>query len=211
MNSIDLDIEQYYKSIYKFVAGVDEAGRGALAGPVVASAVILPVGFSAATFGITDSKKVNEKKREELYDVIMENAVSVGVGFVHNEEIDKINILKSTLVAMHKAIAELNPTPDYLIIDGNYFNGTSIKYNTIVKGDLLCPSISAASIIAKVSRDRWMRTVAGQEFPEYGFESHKGYGVKSHYQTIEIYGKCKYHRITFLSKINKYTNNQLFA
>lgn len=207
---IEPDIEKYYKQIYEKVAGVDEAGRGALAGPVVAAAVILPKDCTLEEFGLTDSKKINEKKREELYEVIHNHAIAIAVGIVHNEDIDKINILKATLTAMNEAIRKLEPQPDFLIIDGNYFNGSTIKFNTIVKGDLLCPSISAASVIAKVTRDRWMSEVADVEFPNYGFSVHKGYAVKAHYDSIDKIGTCKYHRKTFLNKHNNTLENKLF-
>ncbi len=210
MNSSD-DIEGNYKKTFNIVAGVDEAGRGALAGPVVAAAVILPDNFDSHALGINDSKKLSAKKRAELYDVIYENALAVGVGVVDNDEIDRINILQATMKAMNVAIGNLSIQPDFLLIDGNYFKGSAIEFVTIIKGDALCPSISAASIIAKVYRDRIMQADIGQEFPIYDFARNKGYGVRKHVEQIELYGNCKYHRKTFIIKSIKYINNQLFC
>lgn len=204
------DIEKYYKSKYKLVAGIDEAGRGALAGPVVAASVILPNDNSFENIGLTDSKKLSEKKREELYQYIIDNSIAYGVGLVDNLEIDKINILNATIKAMHQSIDNLSVKPDYLIIDGNYFKNNGISFSTIIKGDLLCPSISAASIIAKVTRDRLMKEIDLNEFPQYEFTKNKGYGVKKHYEMIDIYGECKYHRTTYLNKYHNNKYNQLF-
>ena len=184
----------------KIVAGVDEAGRGPLAGPVVASAVIIPRDFPMDT-GLNDSKKLNEKKRNELFDIIHEKALAIGIGIVHNERIDEINILQATQEAMHMAIRELTPIPEFLFIDGNYFRDIQIPFKTIVKGDSRSLSIAAASIIAKVTRDRWMSETAEQEYPGYLFAKHKGYGTKQHYQMIDKYGVCPIHRRTFLKRI----------
>ncbi len=181
------------------VAGVDEAGRGALAGPVVAAAVILNPNFKNE-FGITDSKKLTPRKREELYKVVQENSVSVGIGFVYNEEIDRINILQAAQKAMKEAVDALSPKPNKLLIDGNYYKYDEIPFETIVKGDLKRLEISAASIIAKVSRDNWMIEKAQSQFPLYGFSGHKGYAVKKHYEALEKYGVCAIHRKTFLKK-----------
>ncbi len=210
MDALKKDIEKFYKSKYKLVAGIDEAGRGALAGPVVAAAVILPNDNTFENIGLTDSKKLSEKKREELYKFITENAVDYGIGIVDNAEIDKINILKATMKAMSYSIDNMKLKPDYLIIDGNYFNNNTISFSTIVQGDLLCPSISAASIIAKVTRDSIMKKIAENEFPQYDFAKNKGYGVKKHFQMIDKYGTCIYHRKTFLSKHFNILENQLF-
>jgi len=208
MNSIHYDIEKYYRENYKFVAGVDEAGRGALAGPVVAAAVILDDLEIVEKYKITDSKSITAKKRDALFDVIHNHSIAIGVGIVSNLEIDNTNILKATMKAMSIAISQLNVQPEFLLIDGNYFNASDLLYKTIVKGDLLCPSISAASIIAKVTRDRIMIDISRNEFPEYDFDRHKGYAVASHYKKIEEFSICKYHRTTFLKKLN--TTDRIF-
>lgn len=180
------------------VAGIDEAGRGPLAGPVVAAAVVLPTDFPLET-GLNDSKKLNEKKRDALFDLISETALSIGVGIVDCERIDKINILQATQEAMHSAVRQLKSQPDALLIDGNYFIDMGIPYKTIVKGDGKSLSIAAASIIAKVTRDRIM-IEADAEYPGYSFASHKGYGTKKHYAAIDELGVCPIHRHSFLKK-----------
>ena len=158
---------------YNVIAGVDEAGRGPLAGPVVAAAVILDV--NSNMFGeIDDSKKISEKNRSKLFDLIVENS-DYSISAVDNFEIDRINILNSTMLAMNNAINGLQRRIDYLLIDGNYFNGSILPYRTVVKGDSISKSIAAASILAKVHRDKWMTEVAAQEFPQYNFAKHKGY------------------------------------
>ena len=185
---------------YNVIAGVDEAGRGPLAGPVVAAAVILDV--NSNLFGeIDDSKKISEKNRSKLFDLIVENS-DYSISAVDNFEIDRINILNSTMLAMNNAINGLQRRIDYLLIDGNYFNGSILPYRTVVKGDSISKSIAAASILAKVHRDKWMTEVAAQEFPQYNFAKHKGYPTKEHIELIKKYGTCKYHRITFLKKIH---------
>lgn len=180
------------------VCGVDEAGRGPLAGPVYAAAVVLPEGCSID--GLDDSKKLTEKKREALYDVIKNTAVSCAVGIATVEEIDTVNILNATFIAMTRAIEGLDVSSDCALIDGNRAPKINIECRTIVKGDAKCPSIAAASVLAKVSRDRYMREMA-EKYPQYQFEKHKGYGTKLHYEMIEKYGICPIHRKTFLKKI----------
>ncbi len=186
------------KKGYKYIAGVDEAGRGPLAGPVYAAAVILPEG----TFieGINDSKKLSEKKREELFDVICEKASAYCIAEVSHTRIDEINILNATFEAMNKAVNGLNIRPDYVLIDGNRIKGMEIPHETVVKGDAKSISIAAASILAKVSRDRVMYEMAKQ-YPLYGFDKHKGYGTKAHCDAILKYGACEIHRKSFLKKI----------
>lgn len=183
---------------YKFVAGVDEAGRGPLAGPVVAAAVVLKDN-EELFIEVNDSKQLNSKKREELYDLIVVNAVSYSVVAVESQKIDEINILQATFLAMQTAIGNL-PQVDYLLIDGNKFVKSAVPYQTVVKGDGISKSIAAASILAKVSRDRCMLKL-DKEFPQYNFAKHKGYPTKEHIAAILKYGICKYHRKSFLTKI----------
>lgn len=183
---------------YKYIAGVDEAGRGPLAGPVFAAAVILPEDIYIE--GINDSKKLSEKKREELFDVICEKADAYCIAEVPENRIDEINILNATFEAMNKAVDGLKICPDYVLIDGNRIAGMKIPHETVVKGDAKSISIAAASILAKVSRDRLMYKMA-EKYPEYGFDKHKGYGTKAHCEAILKYGPCDIHRTTFLKKI----------
>ncbi len=183
---------------FKTVCGVDEAGRGPLAGPVYAAAVILPVGPEIQ--GLNDSKKLSEKKREELFEVIKDVAVSFSVGIATEKEIDSINILNATFLAMTRAINGLEIPADYAIIDGNRAPKSEIATETVVKGDGKVMSVAAASIIAKVSRDRFMLEMA-EKYPQYQFQKHKGYGTKLHYEMIEKYGISPIHRKTFLKKI----------
>lgn len=183
---------------FKTVCGVDEAGRGPLAGPVYAAAVILPVGAQIPS--LNDSKKLSEKKREELFDIITNTAVSYAVGIADEKEIDEINILNATFLAMKRAINGLEIPADYAIIDGNRAPHSNIAEETVVKGDGKVMSVAAASIIAKVSRDRFMLKMA-EQYPEYQFEKHKGYGTKLHYEMIEKYGVSPIHRRSFLKKI----------
>ena len=183
---------------FAVVCGVDEAGRGPLAGPVYAAAVILPDGLE--DMGINDSKKMSEKKREALFDIIIENATAYGIGFATETEIDEINILNATFLAMRRAVEAMGVKPDLVLVDGNRKPGTGYEEMTLVKGDAKSISISAASILAKVSRDRYMRDLA-QRHPEYKFEQHKGYGTKLHYEMIEQYGILPDHRRSFLKKI----------
>ncbi|MBK7257389.1 MAG: ribonuclease HII [Ignavibacteriae bacterium] len=182
----------------KLVAGVDEAGRGPLAGPVVAAAVILPEGVLIP--GVDDSKKLTAAKREALYDVISLPAVAAGTGIVGHEVIDRINILQATYRAMHQALAALSVMPGHVLVDGNRFAGTGIPFTTIVDGDALSHSIAAASIIAKVTRDRLLCDY-DRLYPAYGFARHKGYGTAQHRAAIVAHGPCPIHRSTFLSGI----------
>lgn len=179
---------------YRSIAGIDEAGRGPLAGPVVAAAVILPEGLQMP--GVTDSKKLTALKREALFDVVMENAIATGVGIAQPEEIDEINILQATLKAMLRAVDKLSTSPDYLIIDGINTLDRDIPQQAIKKGDSLSISIAAASIIAKVTRDRMMIEY-DKQYPSYGLASHKGYGSKLHREAIAKIGPCPIHRKTF--------------
>lgn len=176
------------------IAGVDEAGRGPLAGPVVSAAVILPDGFHAP--GINDSKKLTPRKRDKLYDQIRAGSIAVGVGIVDNFQIDEINILQAALLSMAQAAGKLRPAPDFLLIDGTFTTPAKIKQKAIPKGDALSISIAAASIIAKVTRDRIM---AGyhDRFPEYGFNRHKGYPTRAHKEAIARHGVSPIHRLTF--------------
>ncbi len=183
---------------YKVVCGIDEAGRGPLAGPVFAAAVILPDNYSHEI--LNDSKKLSEKKRDLVYDDIVRDAVAYSVGIATEQEIDEINILNATFLAMKRAVEGLSIKPDFAYIDGNQFPKTGVTEQTIVKGDSKCMSVAAASIIAKVSRDRFMLKVA-EEYPQYEFSKHKGYGTKLHYEMIEKYGVSPVHRKSFLKKI----------
>ena len=183
---------------YKFVCGVDEAGRGPLAGPVCAAAVILDP--NTELVGVNDSKKLSEKKREALFDIIVENATAYGIGFATETEIDEINILNATFLAMRRAVEAMGVKPDLVLVDGNRKPNTGYEEMTLVKGDAKSISISAASILAKVSRDRYMKDLA-ERHPEYKFEQHKGYGTKLHYEMIEQYGILPDHRRSFLKKI----------
>ena len=183
---------------YKVVCGIDEAGRGPLAGPVFAAAVILPENYSHPV--LNDSKKLSEKKRDAVYDDIIKDAICYSVGIATEEEIDEINILNATFLAMKRAVEGLVIKPDFAYIDGNQYPKTGVKEETIVKGDGKCISVAAASIIAKVSRDRFMLEI-DKQYPEYQFSKHKGYGTKLHYEMIEKYGVSKVHRRSFLKKI----------
>ena len=185
---------------YKSVCGVDEAGRGPLAGPVCAAAVILPEGVIID--GVNDSKKLSEKKRESLFDVIREQALSYSIAYATVDEIEKINILNATMLAMRRAIDGLNVKADYAMIDGNKIPPIDIDAECIVKGDAKSMSIACASILAKVSRDRLLYKYA-EEYPMYGFDKHKGYGTKVHREAILKYGPCPYHRKSFLKKLYK--------
>ena len=181
------------------VCGVDEAGRGPLAGPVCAAAVILPTGLDLP--GLNDSKKLTEKKREALYAQITDLAVSYGIAFATVEEIESLNILGATFLAMNRAIAQLAPAPALALIDGNRDKGIETASRCIVGGDGKCASIAAASILAKVTRDRYMLEMA-QPYPQYGFDRHKGYGTKQHYAAIRAYGPSPIHRPSFLKNLH---------
>lgn len=185
---------------YKAIAGVDEVGRGPLAGPVVAAAVIMPEDFDIP--GIDDSKKLSEKKREELYEIIKEKAVAYSIGIVDHEVIDEVNILQATKLAMKKAIVGLPVKPDYVLFDAVKLDGIGVPQEAIIKGDAKVLAIAAASIIAKVTRDRMMVEYA-KEYPWYAFEKNKGYGTKAHYEGIYAKGTCPIHRMTFLKNLKK--------
>ena len=185
---------------YKSVCGVDEAGRGPLAGPVCAAAVILPEGVIID--GVNDSKKLSEKKRESLFDVIRKQALSYSIAYATVDEIEEINILNATMLAMRRAIDGLDIKADYAMIDGNKIPPIDIDAECIVKGDEKSMSIACASILAKVSRDRLLYKYA-EEYPMYGFDKHKGYGTKVHREAILKYGPCPYHRKSFLKKLYK--------
>ncbi len=183
-----------YQKGYKFIAGIDEAGRGPLAGPVVAAAVIFPPGYQNNQ--INDSKKLSARKREELYDVINQDAIAVGVGTADADIIDRINILQATLQSMREAVLELSLAPDFLLIDGLHKIPMKTPQNALVKGDSLSISIAAASIIAKVSRDRIME-MYHRQFSQYNFLQNKGYGTKEHLAALLEFGMCKIHRRSF--------------
>ncbi len=184
---------------FSCICGVDEAGRGPLAGPVCAAAVILPEG--AVIEGLDDSKKLTEKKREKLYDIIKETAVAYSVAYGTLEEIETVNILEATYLAMNRAIEGLNVKPDFALIDGNRIpRGIKIPCETIVKGDSKSMSVAAASVLAKVTRDRLMLEY-DKKYPEYNFKKHKGYGTKEHTELIKQYGPCEIHRLSFLKNI----------
>ena len=182
---------------YSVVCGVDEAGRGPLAGPVCAAAVILPEAIEIP--GLNDSKKLTDKKRRELYDVIMDQAVAYAVALVDEKTIDEINILQATFLAMSQAVDGLSVVPDIVLVDGNRAPALSAPVKTVVKGDSLSASIAAASILAKVTRDRLMELI-DEEYPQYGFAVHKGYGTKRHYEALREFGATPIHRMSFLKK-----------
>jgi len=179
---------------YTRIAGLDEAGRGPLAGPVVAAAVVLPEGLLIP--GLTDSKQVPEQERERLFEVIHAQAVCCGIGVADEQTIDDVNILQATIIAMERALQGINPQPDYLLLDAITLPRVSIPQKPIIKGDCLSHSIAAASILAKVTRDRIMRELHGR-FPQYNFQKHKGYGTKEHLLLIREHGPCEAHRKTF--------------
>lgn len=179
------------------ICGVDEAGRGPLAGPVCAAAVILPAHLEI--LGLDDSKKLSDKRRRELFPIIKERAIDYGIGFASHTEIDEINILQATFLAMERAMEQLSVRPELALIDGNREKDFGLPVQTVVHGDSRSASIAAASILAKVTRDDLMLEMA-EKYPEYGFEIHKGYGTKAHYEALHTYGACEIHRRTFLKK-----------
>jgi ribonuclease HII len=186
--------EKARKRGFAAIAGVDEAGRGPLAGPVVSAAVILPADFPESD--VNDSKQLSPKKRSRLYDLILAHAVSVGIGQVEADEIDRMNILQASLLSMKKAVDALEARPDYLLIDGMFTISLPIDQEAVVKGDSLSISIASASIIAKVTRDRLMAEY-DEVYPQYGFASHKGYPTRSHRAAVQKLGPCLIHRRTF--------------
>ena len=197
----DFELEKNAMDIgFKYVCGVDEAGRGPLAGPVCAAAVILPYGCEIE--GLNDSKKLSEKKRDMLFDIIIEKAISYSICYGTLEEIEKYNILNATFLAMNRSIESLDVKPDYCLIDGNR-TPKEIKFpcETVVKGDSKSYSVAAASILAKVSRDRLMLEY-DKKYPQYGFKKHKGYGTKEHYEAIKKFGVCDIHRLSFLKNVH---------
>ena len=189
--------EELYNKGYQVICGVDEAGRGPLAGPVCAAAVILPP--HTVIPGLDDSKKLSDKRRRELMPVIKEQAIAWGIGLASHEEIDEINILQATFLAMERALAQLQVKPDIALIDGNREKDFGLPVKTVVKGDSLSANIAAASVLAKVTRDDLMEAQA-EEYPQYGFEIHKGYGTKAHYAALTEHGPSPIHRLTFLKK-----------
>ena len=199
--------QELHEKGFRYIAGVDEVGRGPLAGPVVTAAVVLPEGFDVP--GIDDSKKLSEKRREELYEVIMEKALAVGIGQAEHDVIDEINILQATKRAMREAIEQADQmlqrehggSIDYVLLDAVELPGLTVAQESVIKGDAKVLAIAAASIIAKVTRDRMMVEYA-KEYPYYAFEKNKGYGTKAHYEGIREHGMCPIHRKTFLKKIH---------
>ncbi len=197
--NMNFEIEnEIYEKGFINVCGVDEAGRGPLAGPVYAAAVILPKGCIIE--GLNDSKKLTEKKRDLLFDIIIKRAESYSIAFSTVEEIEKINILNASQLAMRRAVDMLEIKADFALIDGNIARDFSVPVKTVVKGDSLSPSIAAASILAKVSRDRFCFEM-DKMYPMYGFSKHKGYGTKAHYEAIKTFGPCPYHRFSFLKNV----------
>ena len=195
----EFDTEKIKEKNIKVLAGVDEAGRGPLAGPVCAAAVILPSDFYMEE--INDSKKLTEKKREKLYDVIIENALSYSIKFADVAYIEENNILQATFHAMKQAVEGLDITPDYVLIDGNRTQGIELPTECIIGGDAKSQSIAAASILAKVTRDRYCMEVLDKNYPQYCFSKHKGYGTKLHTEKLKEFGPCPEHRLSFLGKI----------
>ncbi|MBQ4040401.1 MAG: ribonuclease HII [Oscillospiraceae bacterium] len=191
--------DELRKKGLKLICGIDEAGRGPLAGPVFAAAVILPENCDIP--GLDDSKKLSEKKRDELYDVIIEKALYYGIASASEEEIDEINILNAVYRAMNRAADKLGIEPEICLIDGNRNQGITRESMCVIKGDSKCACIAAASILAKVSRDRFMLEMA-EKYPQYAFEKHKGYGTKLHYERIREHGPSEIHRKTFLKKMH---------
>ena len=189
--------DEFYAQGIQVICGIDEAGRGPLAGPVCAAAVILPAHLDFP--GLTDSKKLTDKRRRELFPLIKEQAIAYGIGLASQQEIDEINILQATFLAMERALAQLSVRPDLALVDGNREKDLGVPVKTVVKGDSLSANIAAASILAKVTRDDMMLDIAKQ-YPEYGFDIHKGYGTKAHYEALRAHGASPVHRNSFLRK-----------
>ncbi len=197
----NFEFEEKYKAEgYKVICGIDEAGRGPLSGPVVAAAVILPPDVMIP--GLNDSKKLTPKKRDMLYDVILREAVAVGVGMASPEEIDRLNILNADMLAMRRAVENLKTPPDFALVDGNIARDLPVTAVPVIKGDALSLSIAAASVIAKVTRDR-LCIKDDENYPQYGFGKHKGYGTKEHMEALRTYGPCPIHRRSFLGFLNE--------
>ena len=196
INMWEIENAHFEKGI-KLICGVDEAGRGPLAGPVCAAAVILPPNIEIP--GLNDSKKLTDKRRRELFPIIKEQAIAYGIGLATHEEIDEINILQATYLAMERAMAQLDIRPELALIDGNRAKDFGLPVETVVKGDSRSASIAAASILAKVTRDDLMMEAA-EEYPQYQFDIHKGYGTKAHYAALTEFGPSPIHRMTFLKK-----------
>lgn len=198
---LTFELEQgYIDQGYAVVCGTDEAGRGPLAGPVYAAACILPLGLVIE--GLNDSKKISEKKREKLFEIIKQEAVSYAIASASPEEIDEINILNAAQLAMRRAVAMLQPRPDLVLVDGNVARDFEMKAVPIIKGDAISPSIAAASILAKVSRDRDC-LILHEQYPQYNFAKHKGYPTKEHMDAVRQYGPCPAHRKSFLGFLSK--------
>ena len=199
MSEVNLwEIENsHFENGIEIICGVDEAGRGPLAGPVCAAAVILPKGLVIP--GLNDSKKLTDKRRRELMPIIKEQALAYGIAFASHEEVDRVNILQATFLAMERALEQLKIRPDLALIDGNRQKDFGINVETVVKGDSRSANIAAASVLAKVTRDDYMEAMA-LEYPGYGFEIHKGYGTKAHYEALRDLGPSPIHRMTFLKK-----------
>jgi ribonuclease HII len=196
VNLWEIENALYEKGIVS-ICGVDEAGRGPLAGPVCAAAVILPANLEIP--GLNDSKKLTDKRRRELFPIIKEQAIAYGIGLASHEDIDEINILQATFLAMRRAIEQLEGKAEFALIDGNRETDFGLPVQTVVKGDSRSANIAAASVLAKVTRDDIMEAMA-VEYPQYGFEIHKGYGTKAHYEALRTYGPSPIHRMTFLKK-----------
>ncbi len=192
--------KEYMDKGYTAICGTDEAGRGPLAGPVFAAACILPYGIEIE--GLNDSKKLTEKKRKKIFDIICQKAVCYEIAYATTEEIDEINILNASQLAMRRAVNGLSKKADIVLVDGNVARGFDIPAVTVIKGDAISPTIAAASILAKVARDEVCYQM-DKEYPEYGFAKHKGYGTKAHMDAVRKYGPCPLHRKTFLSFLNK--------
>ena len=196
VNLWEIEYEKFAEGV-EMICGVDEAGRGPLAGPVCAAAVILPKGLEIP--GLNDSKKLTDKRRRELFPIIQEQALAYGIAFATHEEIDEINILQATFLAMERALEQLSLKPDLALIDGNRAKEFRVPVMTVIKGDSRSANIAAASVLAKVTRDEYMEKMA-EEYPGYGFEIHKGYGTKAHYEALRNLGPSPIHRKTFLKK-----------
>ncbi len=196
INMWEIEDSHFEKGI-RLICGVDEAGRGPLAGPVCAAAVILPAHVEIP--GLNDSKKLTDKRRRELFPIIKEQAIAYGIGFASHQEIDEINILQATYLAMERALAQLSVKPELALIDGNRAKDFGLPVETVVKGDSRSASIAAASILAKVSRDDLMLEAA-EQYPQYQFAVHKGYGTKAHYAALTEHGPSPIHRMSFLKK-----------